>query len=701
MHPIPRPLLLAAFLAWLAMPDLAAQAPQPERITFQGRLTDATGNPVTGDVEMTFSIYDADTGESPLWSETQTVVVNAGLYVVQLGAVNGFSGLTLDMTSGRWLGVQVVGDTSEMSPRYPLTGVPYARRALGADDAGTLDGLDATAFARTSHVHSASAITSGILPVVRGGTGLDDAGAAGNILVSDSKNWVRTPGTSTFIQNQATSAQGGSFWISGTAVIDLSLSARGTVELGDALTDTVTIGGTLQGATPLVFDGATTDTNRTALSVVNPTGPNMIVLPNASGTLAVSASAPLALSAAGNLSLTGGPGSGLNADLLDGLHADSFPQLSTGNTYTGANTFNNNVWFSSGVYMTGTASATAGALTMSDTARMLIDDGTALLPGLGFSPDPDTGLYLPAANTLAVTTGGVERMRVDGTGLASFAAHASIGGTLYLNGDSAASNIYKSRRTSGGFGYHLLVQAGGSEAGASNAAGGTLYLQSGISTGSADSRIEFKTYTPGTSGTTSNSATTKMALTGDGNLGVGIAAPAERVDVSGNVQASGEFQYATEKTFYLSISAAGFYQNRDPSEDDTLFVNGTSYRFATSGSAPYYAYLLANVHLPEGAIVDELTAYALDENETDNLLLQVSLTRHDLPAGTIETMGHVSLLTDGSSSTVQSESDNTISSPQIDNRGGYYLAVSMNSNVYQSLYFMGCRIRYRLRTLKP
>ncbi len=701
MRRVPFPISLAVLLAFLAVPDLSAQAPQPEQITFQGRLTDAEGNPVTGDVSMTFSIYDAASGGVALWTETQSVVVTAGLYSAQLGTVSDFSGFTLDMTSGRWLGIQVAGEASEMSPRYPLTGVPYARRALGADDADTLDGLDSLAFARTSHFHNASAITSGILGISRGGTGLDDAGADGNILLCAGKAWVSTPGATTFIQNQSAAAQGGSFWISGTAVIDLALSARGTVALGDALTDNITIGGTIQGAQPLVFEGGTSDGNEMVLAISTLTSDRTITLPNASGTVAVSTSAPLALSTEGNLSLTDGPGSGLDADQLDGLHAASFPKLSTGNTYTGANTFDNNVWFSSGVYFTGTANVTTGAFAMTDTARILIDNGTSLLPGLGVSGDPDTGLYQPAANTLAITTGGVERMRIDGTGLTSFAAHASVSGTLYLNGDSAASNIYKSRRTSGGFGYHLLVQAGGSEAGATDAAGGTLYLQSGISTGNADSRIEFKTYTPGESGTVSNPASTKATLTGTGNLGIGVATPTERLDVSGTVQASEEFQYDVEKTFYLSASAAGFHQNRDPSEDDTLIVNSTSYVFATGGSSPYYALLHANVHLPEGAIVEELTAYALDENPAENLHLGVSLVRQDLSADTTELMAYVSLLTVGSSSTVQSESENTISSPQIDNRYGYFLAVSMSSNAREVLYFKGCRIRYRLKALKP
>jgi hypothetical protein len=43
--------------------------------------------------------------------------------------------------------------------------------------------------------------------------------------------------------------------------------------------------------------------------------------------------------------------------------------------------------------------------------------GTALLPALTTTGDTNTGIYYPAADTFAVTTGGTERLRVDSTGL--------------------------------------------------------------------------------------------------------------------------------------------------------------------------------------------------------------------------------------------------------------------------------------------
>ena len=50
------------------------------------------------------------------------------------------------------------------------------------------------------------------------------------------------------------------------------------------------------------------------------------------------------------------------------------------------------------------------------TGSFIGGSGTALLPSFEFINDPDTGLFSPAANTLAISTSGVERLRVDNAG---------------------------------------------------------------------------------------------------------------------------------------------------------------------------------------------------------------------------------------------------------------------------------------------
>ena len=57
----------------------------PQKMNYQGYLTDSGGTPVHGMVTMVFSIYDVSTGGPALWSETQNVTVNQGVYSVSLG----------------------------------------------------------------------------------------------------------------------------------------------------------------------------------------------------------------------------------------------------------------------------------------------------------------------------------------------------------------------------------------------------------------------------------------------------------------------------------------------------------------------------------------------------------------------------------------------------------------------------------------
>jgi hypothetical protein len=133
----------------------SALAVIPRTINYQGYLTDVDGIPIDGPVNITFSIYDIDTGGSPLWSSTRTVDVANGVYSVILGASNS---LHLPFDVQYWLGIEIESD-GEMTPRQQLSSVGQAIRSEISDislDADKLDGLDSTAFSSSSHGHDFS-----------------------------------------------------------------------------------------------------------------------------------------------------------------------------------------------------------------------------------------------------------------------------------------------------------------------------------------------------------------------------------------------------------------------------------------------------------------------------------------------------------------------------------------------------------------
>lgn len=69
--------------------------------------------------------------------------------------------------------------------------------------------------------------------------------------------------------------------------------------------------------------------------------------------------------------------------------------------------------------------------------------GTAAAPGFAVAGDSDTGVYAPAANILAFTTGGAERLRLTSTG-AEFAASIQAPGYVTRTGQSGSygTNVF-------------------------------------------------------------------------------------------------------------------------------------------------------------------------------------------------------------------------------------------------------------------
>jgi len=136
------------YLCWtfaaLAQPAAKTTATVPRLVQFSGALTAAGGQPLSGVVGVTFSLYEEERGGAPLWMETQNVQADGnGRYTAMLGATrnDGIPAEVLASEQGRWLGVQPQGETEQ--PRVLLVSVPYA---LKAGDADTLAGRPASAY---------------------------------------------------------------------------------------------------------------------------------------------------------------------------------------------------------------------------------------------------------------------------------------------------------------------------------------------------------------------------------------------------------------------------------------------------------------------------------------------------------------------------------------------------------------------------
>ena len=104
------------FTSW-AFADL------PPLIRYQGEAVDSQGVSLEGPYTLTFRLYDAQTGGTTVWEETQPSVPLAGGYFsVLLGQV---TPLSVDWSQPLWLSVQVNTDP-ELAPRQQITSVPLA-----------------------------------------------------------------------------------------------------------------------------------------------------------------------------------------------------------------------------------------------------------------------------------------------------------------------------------------------------------------------------------------------------------------------------------------------------------------------------------------------------------------------------------------------------------------------------------------------
>ena len=132
-------------LAGLVKPTHAQSI--PTIISHQGRLLNASSQPVTSNVSVVFAIYDAITAGNQVWTETQSITPDSlGFYDTFLG---GTTALPSTLPNPSYLQITVQGET--LIPRFQFGSVPFAQKAGDLDCPGcvvTNDIADATVTSR-------------------------------------------------------------------------------------------------------------------------------------------------------------------------------------------------------------------------------------------------------------------------------------------------------------------------------------------------------------------------------------------------------------------------------------------------------------------------------------------------------------------------------------------------------------------------
>ncbi len=173
------------------------------------------------------------------------------------------------------------------------------------------------------------------------------------------------------------------------------------------------------------------------------------------------------------------------------------------------------------------------------------------------------------------------------------------------------------------------------------------------------------------------------------------------LSVTGNVQASGDFTYASAKTHVLNLSVYDHVITNYYSAASFQYFPVNGYGYVTTSTGGYAKYLTCPIRLPHGAVIKKITAYFYDNHSTSDVNISI-YAYSGLPTATSDSQfTYFSKTSSSYSSTVQSFSTATLSTVVDENRR-YYFYVYWNPAVLgSSLRYHGAQIQYTISTVAP
>lgn len=201
------------------------------------------------------------------------------------------------------------------------------------------------------------------------------------------------------------------------------------------------------------------------------------------------------------------------------------------------------------------------------------DDGSAAVPAIRFTNDPNTGIYSPGADQVAISTNGTGRLFVDSSGRVGV-------GTSSPSSFNSAANQFVVGSGSGSQGVTIYT---------GNSAGnqGSIFFADGT-TGGAEQAAGYLVYEQNANYMAFGTLNTeRMRLDSSGRLGLGTSSPTNRLEVNGAVSVTGtqtgftagalviEGDAANTRTRFLSVGPnASSYTN---TIFGSLYSDGSNY----------------------------------------------------------------------------------------------------------------------------
>jgi len=197
--------------------------------------------------------------------------------------------------------------------------------------------------------------------------------------------------------------------------------------------------------------------------------------------------------------------------------------------------------------------------------------GTAALPAITTTGDTNTGIFFPAADTIAASTGGTERLRLDASGNLGLGVTPSAWNTFTGSFQIAGASLSGLGANNTALASNAYYQSGWKYYGTASA---SLYQQNAGQ----------HAWSVAGSGTAGNAITFTQAMTLDasGNLGIGTSSPSVKLEVAGAGKfTAGNVQVApstatNNATFIATNTGGSFFAGLDSSTGASFGVGNYS-----------------------------------------------------------------------------------------------------------------------------
>jgi hypothetical protein len=425
----------------------------------------------------------------------------------------------------------------------------------GNPEAGPSIGSVTTVAAQSANINTVATNIASVNTVAGNNTNINTvAGISGNVttVAGISANVTSVAGNSSNINTVA--------GISGNVTTVAGVSSSVSTVAGISANVT-TVAGISSNVTTVAGVSANVTTVATNIAAVNTNATNIVAIQNASTNATNAATSATNAANSATAAAASAASAAASFDAFDDIYLgakssnptvdnDGDP-LSTGDQYF--NTVSNElrVWNGSSWQA---ASVIGGTVTSLDvTGVASFSDGTVSLPSITNIGDTNTGIFFPAADTIAFTEGGVESMRINSSG-------NLLVGTDTNPSESQARQVLATSSSA----YLQFARTATTVGGALIGTGGQNFI--------------VQTYT-GAIG--SETYTERMRIDSSGNVGIGLTAPTRLLHIDGG---SSTTYFQMTNTASGRTNADGFQIAQDGANAELINREAGYLNFATSNT---------------------------------------------------------------------------------------------------------------------